>query len=597
MTWYKTGTVAVTPGSNAVLGTGTSFIANARVGDAFRGPDGEWYEVTNIASDTAVSIAPNYQGVAEVAGGYSLAPMQGYVKDSADALRAATQVIASGVADMQEQVAAATEAATSAGQSKTVATEQAGIATTAAEASTDNKDAAQLAAQQSQHSAQASGSAADRSESARDSIIQSEQAAAASAAAAADSAEQAEAVTVGKAASGDNNDITSLLALTADGFDRLRQGIPPMVGATPTVAGKKGLAPEPAPGDQDRFLTGAGVYKEVGGGMPVGSIQPWGVSRATLPAGWIARDGQLLSRADWPDLWALVSASAVTDSAWLATPYASRGKYSSGDGSTTFRMPDTNAKHVDGNTIAAMFLRGDGKNSAGTPGLHQADQVQGMRIEHSIRPGFVLQGLNSGFPGAQNATTLYGAYFQKVGVDDFSVTRPVSDGVNGTPRIGSETRPSAETVIWCTVGAGRTVNPGTVDVTALATSVSSQYSIISDIQSKQVLTKETVVGPLALPASGTDVTVTHNIGVVPKICRFYIRYKVAANGMTVGEEQLIGEVPNYAGSALTWNCIAQRPTITTIQVRTGAGGIYGFNASGAAQVNSSQVDLILRIYT
>lgn len=119
MTWYKTGTVAVTPGSNAVLGTGTSFIANARVGDAFRGPDGEWYEVTNIASDTAVSIAPNYQGVAEVAGGYSLAPMQGYVKDSADALRAATQVIASGVADMQEQVAAATEAATSAGRSKT----------------------------------------------------------------------------------------------------------------------------------------------------------------------------------------------------------------------------------------------------------------------------------------------------------------------------------------------------------------------------------------------------------------------------------------------------------------------------------------------
>lgn len=214
MTWYKTGTVAVTPGSNAVLGTGTSFIANARVGDAFRGPDGEWYEVTNIASDTAISIAPNYQGVAEAAGGYSLAPMQGYVKDSADALRAATQVIASGVADMQEQVAAATEAAQSAGQSKVVATEQAGIATAAAEASSDNKNAAQLAAQQSQNSAQASGAAADRSETARDSIVQSEQAAAASAAAAKDSADRAEEVTEGKAASGANSDITSLSALT-----------------------------------------------------------------------------------------------------------------------------------------------------------------------------------------------------------------------------------------------------------------------------------------------------------------------------------------------------------------------------------------------
>lgn len=88
MPWYKTGTVSVTQNSNAVSGTGTAFIANSRVGDAFRGPDGGWYEVTNIASDTAMSIAPNYQGVTNAAGVYALAPMQGYVKDSADALRA-----------------------------------------------------------------------------------------------------------------------------------------------------------------------------------------------------------------------------------------------------------------------------------------------------------------------------------------------------------------------------------------------------------------------------------------------------------------------------------------------------------------------------
>lgn len=88
MTWYKAGTVSVVQNSNAVTGNGTSFIANARVGDAFRGPDGGWYEVTNIASDTAMSISPNYQGLSSSAGAYALAPMQGYVKDSADALRA-----------------------------------------------------------------------------------------------------------------------------------------------------------------------------------------------------------------------------------------------------------------------------------------------------------------------------------------------------------------------------------------------------------------------------------------------------------------------------------------------------------------------------
>jgi len=88
MPWYKSGTVSVTQNSNAVIGVGTAFIANSRVGDAFRGPDGGWYEVTNIASDTALSIAPNYLGATNTSGTYALAPMQGYVKDSADALRA-----------------------------------------------------------------------------------------------------------------------------------------------------------------------------------------------------------------------------------------------------------------------------------------------------------------------------------------------------------------------------------------------------------------------------------------------------------------------------------------------------------------------------
>ncbi|MBX6515104.1 tail fiber domain-containing protein, partial [Pseudomonas syringae pv. tomato] len=70
------------------MGSGTAFIANSRVGDGFRGPDGGWYEVTNIASDTAMSISPNYQGATNGAGGYALAPLQGYVKESADRLRA-----------------------------------------------------------------------------------------------------------------------------------------------------------------------------------------------------------------------------------------------------------------------------------------------------------------------------------------------------------------------------------------------------------------------------------------------------------------------------------------------------------------------------
>ncbi|MEB3840457.1 phage tail protein [Pseudomonas guariconensis] len=87
MPWYRSGTVAITAGQTTVTGTGTNFSANARVGDAFQGPDGRWYEVTNIPSATVLSILPAYQGATVSAGSYGLAPMQGYVKESADRLR------------------------------------------------------------------------------------------------------------------------------------------------------------------------------------------------------------------------------------------------------------------------------------------------------------------------------------------------------------------------------------------------------------------------------------------------------------------------------------------------------------------------------
>ncbi|WP_241663656.1 phage tail protein [Pseudomonas sp. Sample_14] len=87
MPWYKTGTVSVTQNSNAVIGTGTAFIANSRVGDGFRGPDGRWYEVTNIASNTALSISPNYEGPTAAGGFYAIMPVQGYQKDLSDQVR------------------------------------------------------------------------------------------------------------------------------------------------------------------------------------------------------------------------------------------------------------------------------------------------------------------------------------------------------------------------------------------------------------------------------------------------------------------------------------------------------------------------------
>lgn len=87
MSWEKTGTVSVVQLTTTVNGTGTAFASTARAGDAFLGPDGRWYEVINVVSDVLLSIAPAYQGVTVARSGYSLAPLQGYVKSAADRLR------------------------------------------------------------------------------------------------------------------------------------------------------------------------------------------------------------------------------------------------------------------------------------------------------------------------------------------------------------------------------------------------------------------------------------------------------------------------------------------------------------------------------
>lgn len=111
MPWYSSGTVAITANSATVTGTGTAFSANARTGDAFRGPDGRWYEITNIASATVLSIKPNYQGATASGQAYAIAPMQGYVKESADRLRQLVDQYGSQLAALQPWATSATPAA------------------------------------------------------------------------------------------------------------------------------------------------------------------------------------------------------------------------------------------------------------------------------------------------------------------------------------------------------------------------------------------------------------------------------------------------------------------------------------------------------
>jgi hypothetical protein len=83
MAWYKTGSVSLTNGSNAVTGIGTDFVSNVSPGGIFCAPDGHIYEVNSVASATALTLVANYAGMTAANAPYAIAPTQSYIVDLA----------------------------------------------------------------------------------------------------------------------------------------------------------------------------------------------------------------------------------------------------------------------------------------------------------------------------------------------------------------------------------------------------------------------------------------------------------------------------------------------------------------------------------
>lgn len=119
----------------------------------------------------------------------------------------------------------------------------------------------------------------------------------------------------------------------------------------------------------ENYVSGGG-----GTGPTMNGVQNFGVgmpslwtSRAFIPSWAVFADGQLLNRADWPELWAHAQMhTPISDADWVADQ-TKRGNYSNGDGSTTFRVPDMNGTQNTGvngftgpRSIVGLFGRGDG---------------------------------------------------------------------------------------------------------------------------------------------------------------------------------------------------------------------------------------------
>jgi microcystin-dependent protein len=138
--------------------------------------------------------------------------------------------------------------------------------------------------------------------------------------------------------------------------------------------------------------------------VPTGLILPYAAPvSVALPSGYLECDGSTINQGVYANLFATIG-----------TTYNIGG-----EGPTDFRLPD----------LRGYFIRGFGTNvdttASAALGAKQADAFQGHR-----HTSFTLSG------AAAFGTPTPAAFTSAANTGD-----PVTDGVNGTPRTASETRP------------------------------------------------------------------------------------------------------------------------------------------------------------
>ncbi|EPL10773.1 phage tail protein [Pseudomonas sp. CF161] len=177
--------------------------------------------------------------------------------------------------------------------------------------------------------------------------------------------------------------------------------------------------------------------------LPVGSMVAF--PKGAVPPGFLEVDGSVKSVAAFPDL-----------AAYLGTTF-NKGD----EGAGSFRLPDSRGEFFRG------WDHGRGVDAGRAIGSMQLDSLQGFRLETLRTKAGTSWGNDDGGAG----DPAYGPPLGSVAPG----TRPrnltgafVSDGVNGVPRVGSETRPRNLAVMWCIKAWNTPVNQGNIDVAALA---------------------------------------------------------------------------------------------------------------------------------
>ncbi len=162
---------------------------------------------------------------------------------------------------------------------------------------------------------------------------------------------------------------------------------------------------------------------------PPGKLAPFAMDSA--PGGYLECDGSAVSRSTYEALFDAIG------TAW-----------GSGDGSTTFNLPDLRGLGIRGAGTNATRTKADGSAYAGPAvGSYENDQFQGHWHELYANTGAIdLVGPTG---NSLSGSNIYRVNDPNVTLKSNAIQDATTDGTNGTPRTGDETRGAAAGVLWC----------------------------------------------------------------------------------------------------------------------------------------------------
>lgn len=197
--------------------------------------------------------------------------------------------------------------------------------------------------------------------------------------------------------------------------------------------------------------------------LPVGF--EYYVPYSELDSGQLIRDGQIVSRSIYKDLWDFVQkhpSLLLTEEQWQAELSANEGivnnYYSSGDGSTTFRLPKAGV-------IELPVITAEGLNKFSTDtqrnigSITQVDTIGKTQVSN----GALLAKVTDISSSVNNN----GNWSNTITID-FDASRSV-----GTEHTGSEVKPKTITKLAVVQAFGRIINTGTLDINDLVNDVNN----------------------------------------------------------------------------------------------------------------------------